>query len=302
MNPSQNLVVVHAGADSRHLQWLADPERAFALWIVTAADVDPGPLPDDTRVFDAPPGAPRWAALHAMLAATAETWLGHGRVLLLADDVDATPAEIAQVFELAERHELALAQPSLGWRSHFDAAITLHNPSFSLRYTNCVDPAALCVTTALLHDVLPLLALDPRGRELGRILPALLPEPARGAAVLDAVQVLRTREPAPSAPDPEADALQARLPLPDAADFNWGGVTRAGRALSLFDPTQRDAFLGALTAGYAAAVQEPEVLGGVFLSHLVRSFDAQPTCAVEPEPAPPPQPVLRRSPIVAHAA
>lgn len=305
MTPHPNLVICVAGEGSRHAQWIAAAGRRYDVWLVCEPDTDVGDLPDDIRVFDTTPHNPPWAVLHAVLEATEADWTHYGHVFFAADDLDATPEELQQVFDLAAANELQVAQPSLGWRSHFGAAVTLHNPSFGLRYTNRVDTGAMCLEGGLLRELMPLLKADPWGTALGRILPALLPNPVRGAAVIDSVQVLRTRPLPAFSKDAVATgaATAGLLGVPDEAEFSWSGVAIDGATLSLFDGT-RDHFLGRLTAGYTAAVQESQVIGDVFIAHLLRSFDGAPRSAAsaEPEPAKPqPLPQLRRSPISAAA-
>lgn len=276
MQTFRNLVIANAGPDSQHRQWI-DGDRSYAVWLVCEPDVDPGDLPADVRVFEVTAGAPPFAKLHAVLTASMDDWREGGHVFFAADDLDATPEEIEQTFASASARALAVAQPSLGWRSHFESVTTLHNPGLELRYVSRVDTGALCVTTAHLLEILPLFEADPWGAALGQILPALQAQPSRGAAVIDAVQVLRTQPIA--APSDEAlqmgAAIVERLGVTLEGDYSWGGVDRDGKTLSLFDET-REHFLGRLLCGYATAVQDPQPLGEVLVSHLVRSLDKAP--------------------------
>jgi hypothetical protein len=254
---------------------------AGAPWIQRALALDAGP---------------RWRAIAEALLAQPELWQDAGCVLVLADDVEIGATAVSELFRVMRTCGLRVAQPSLAWRSHFADPTTLHNPCFVYRHANRVDTAAIAFSADALRDCLPLLRDAPDAALLARLLPAGQDEPLRGAAVVDAVQALRT---APAAAEEFAEPAWPEILQGDGphreAGFSWGGLGLRGQYTSLFDTT-RDEFLGALTAGYACAVQDAQAIGEVFLQHFSRSLEAAPQPLVPRAPAP----RLRRSPILDH--
>lgn len=286
------LVVVHSDATSRHVEWIGDAQARF--------DLAAHPRTDET-------GYGKWATLAALLSLTAEQWASYDYVFLPDADLEASSDEINRLFDAAAAHRLALCQPSLGWRSHFRHPVSLHNPSFTLRQVNSIDLAAACFDATFLRSVLPMLALDPHGQVLGRVLPQMLRAAKQPCAVIDAVQVFRTSEPLDRTLEHTAAELLSRFTLRDD-EISYGGIGARGQRVSLFDST-REECLGLLVTGYACAVQEPAPLGEVFLQHFLLSLDDVEAAtayaganAVPASPAQPPsgalRPGLRASPVM----
>lgn len=279
-------------------------------WVLTGpgapTPAQPAGLPADAgwqhlRLDDTPTGCADWARA---LRRHAGTWRQGGLVLLLSDDVDLAAPAITELFRSMRQHQLAVAQPSLAWHSHFADAATLHNPSFQWRHVNRVDPSALAFRADLLAALLPALDENPDAAQWARLLPALMPDPLHGAAVVDSVQAVRRR--APDEAELAEPAWPARLDVDGPhrePGYSWGGLGLRGQAVSLFDE-RREEFLGLLTSGYACAVQEPMPIGEVFLQHFLRSLSPAPGPLTRPAAPPPtaPLPALRRSPIVAQRA
>lgn len=251
-------------------------------------------------------GPARWTALVGLLAQHPALWQDAEYLLLLDDDVQISAADVSTLFRLMREGGLSLAQPSLSWRSHFTDPTTLHNPSFVLRHTNRLDAAALAFSREALQRALPLIQALPHPEQIARVLPAAQAMPWQTAAVVDAVQVERTAEPCAEPaiwPDELAEGPHAE------PGTTWGGLSIHGDLVSLFQTT-REHCLGLVAAGFAAAVQEPQPIGEVFLQHHLRSLAPPPEplrlglapASAPSSPAHPPLPVLRRSPIVEPAA
>lgn len=265
---------------------------------------------------EAPAGAPGWRVLRlerqpsadtpwaeraAFLAAHPTLWQDAPQLLAWDDDVEISAVAVAELLRVMRQHGLSLCQPSLAWQSHFVDPTTLHNPSFVFRHTSRVDPAVLAIGQAELRRLLPLIQALPGRAALSRLLPACQDVPQAGAAVVDAVQALRTAEPAADeAAEPAWPAALAGDGPQHEGPLSWGGLGQRGQRARLFDDS-RETFLGLLAAGYACAVAEPQPIGEVFLQHFARSL----------APPPPPldlrapaqratAPALRRSPILDH--
>jgi len=252
--------------------------------------------------MDQPLSADRpWAERAAFLAAHPALWQDAPQVLAWDDDVEIQAVAVAECLRLMRQHGLSLCQPGLAWSSHFADATTLHNPSFVYRYTSRLDTAVLAMGGGELRRLLPLLQALPARAALARLLPACQDVPQAGAAVLDAVQALRTAAPADTEfTEPEWPAVFAADGPQHEASLSWGGLGLRGQRVSLFDDS-RETFLGGLAAGYACAVAEPQPIGEVFLQHFTRSL--QPPPAALDLRAPDQRgttPALRRSPIIDH--
>ncbi len=241
---------------------------------------------------------PRWRQVALALAADPALWQDAGCVLILADDVEIGATAVSELFRVMRTCGLRVAQPSLAWSSHFADPTALHNPCFVYRHANRIDTAAVAFSADALRDCLGVLHDAPDAAILARLLPTGQDEPLRAAAIVDAVQALRT---APAAPEEFAEPAWPDVLAFDGphreASHTWGGLGLRGQYVSLFDTT-RDEFLGSLTAGYACAVQDPQPIGEVFLQHFSRSLEAAP----QPLVLRPAVPQLRRSPIIDHRA
>ena len=246
------------------------------------------------------PGA-RWASVAADLLANAAAWQSFDHVLVLDDGVHMSGAAIAELFRVMRQNALQVAQPSLAWSNHFSDPTALHNPSFVLRHTNRLDPAALAFSNAALRRWLPRMLALPGDLALGRLLTMCDESPLRASAVVDAAQAQRTLPPGAheTAPIAWPATLAGAGPQHEAAT-QWGGVGLRGRPVSLFDDT-REEFLGLLATGYACAVAEPEPIGAVFLAHFARSLDPAPQALHLDGGTAAPVPRLRRTPIIDHA-
>jgi len=244
------------------------------------------------------PTLPRWRAIARALKAQPGLWQDADHVLLLADDVQIGAGGVDEFFRTMRQHALAIAQPSLAWRSQFCDPTALHNPSFVYRHVNRIDLAAVAFSAAELARWLPWLDTLGEASLLSRLLPLCHDDPVRGAAVIDAVQAERLAAPSDHelAEPGWPEALQADGPHREGG-ATWGGLGLRGRYASLFDDT-REECLGLLAVGYACAVQDPAPIGEVFLRHFLRSLDPPPP-AIRLSAPPPEVPELRRSPIVA---
>ncbi|MBQ0941963.1 hypothetical protein KAK07_01310 [Ideonella sp. 4Y16] len=267
-------------------------------------------------IGDAPAGAPAWRIVRmdrplsadrpwaervAFLAAHAALWQDAPQVMAWDDDIEIQAVAVAECLRLMRQHGLSLCQPGLAWNSHFADATTLHNPCFVYRHTSRLDSAVLAFGTAALRRLLPLMQAMPSRNALARLLPACQDVPQAGAAVLDAVQALRTSAPADEEfAEPDWPAVLAEDGPQHEAALSWGGLGLRGQRVALFDDS-RETFLGLLAAGYACAVAEPLPIGEVFLQHFTRSL-APPPAALDLR-APDQRgsaPTLRRSPIIDH--
>jgi hypothetical protein len=206
MRRHDNLVITRAGASSLHRQWLQPREaRTFDVLLTSfdsagSSEQEPGV----DYVFLPGKKVEGWRAIVTTLE---HKLRGYKRIAFLDDDLSWTAAEIARCFELGQRYDLDLWQPSLTWDSYFTFGGTLHNPHFLLRYVNYVEMMCPFMTMPVLERIKETFFL---GLESGIDLVwcSLVPGPERRCAIVDAVQVKHTR---PVGRDKEANGFVHRL-------------------------------------------------------------------------------------------
>jgi hypothetical protein len=306
MNPMSNrfLVVVRAGDNSLHPQWLTGAEeRRWDLLVNYYGD-------HPTRYADAGPGVvrvdskgPKWPALHKLFDDTRQAWAAYDYIWIPDDDLAATCADVNLMFDLMAGLDLHLAQPSLSWNSHVSLVMTLHNPNFAVRYSSFVEPMAPCFSRQLLERAVPTFGEIISGWGLDYVWPQLLQNPAAQCAILDRIQVTHTRpvggpnyefnRNAGVEPRVEMEALLKKYKVAPM-QLSYGAIDRAGQSYSLFGPGGAD-FVYRLCEGFLGRLADkPELLGNVFAWHSQarRQFlqQAQPAAvatAVAPAPASP---------------
>ena len=185
--PRRYLVVVRAGADSLHPQWI-DPQSArdFDLFISAYSPQLQDPKLDGVA-FEYRPGR-KVAGYHAFLQAQCALWQQYDYIALFDDDLAASPDDINRLFSLSAANQLRLAQPSLSHDSYFTYAGFLHQRSWQLRYMTQIEMMCPVFRRDALEAVLPLFGL---GYESGIDLVwcKVLNSSMRDCAVIDAVQV-----------------------------------------------------------------------------------------------------------------
>ena len=271
------LVVVRAGDNSLHPQWLGDPRARRWDLVVNYYGDDPRRYRDDPGVTRIDSKGPKWPALHKLLGENRGLWQDYDYVWLPDDDLATDCASIERLFDLMVGLGLQLAQPSLSWRSHVSLPMTLHNPNFALRYSSFVEPMAPCFSRAVLERVIPTFGEIISGWGLDYVWPTFLANPARECAILDRVQVTHTRPVGgPNYdfnrrqgvnPQDEMHRLLKKYGLPGPLQISFGGMDRDGREFNLFDPGTGE-FIYRLCDGYLDVLRSNEkVLGALFSWH-----------------------------------
>jgi Protein of unknown function (DUF707) len=188
----KNLVIVRAGNNSLHPEWLKGMEdRSWDLVINYYGD-DPTIYRDNgaTRIDSK---GPKWPALHALFTANPNFLRDYSNIWLPDDDLLTKTTQINQLFHVFNTYALQVAQPALTWNSYFGHLTTLKNIHFKIRFTNYVEVMAPCFSAQTLAKALPLLNVNLSGWGLDFVWTKLVDHPEREIAIIDSVTVQHTR-------------------------------------------------------------------------------------------------------------
>jgi hypothetical protein len=188
---ARNLVVVRAGNQSLHPGWTQDLATRDWDLVVSYFGDDPTLYRSaaERRIDD------KGQKLEGLIALFARepAWREYDYIWLPDDDLATDQAAISELFRTMAHEDLAIAQPSLSWASYFSYGITLHHPSFALRYTDFVEVMAPAFSRAALETCLPTFSENLSGWGLGFVWAYLLANRPRQAAIVDRAQVTHTR-------------------------------------------------------------------------------------------------------------
>lgn len=154
---------------------------------------------DDPKLFRDPEEnrtdakGPKWHALKQLLLNAGNHFSEYEYVFVPDDDLELNGDDINKLFALSRHFNLALAQPSLTLDSFVSHAITLHNPTAIVRFTNYVENMAPCFHRAALEICVPTFDLNLSGWGLCEVWQHLLSEQHGEIGIVDAVQMRHTR-------------------------------------------------------------------------------------------------------------
>jgi hypothetical protein len=187
-----NLVIVRAGNNSLHPEWLkGDGARNWDIVVNYFGD-DPNLYKgaDVTRIDSK---GPKWPALHQLLQQNPYFISEYQYIWLPDDDLLTTKANVNMLFELVTSYKLEVAQPALSWDSYYSHITTLRNRMTKIRFTNYVEVMAPCFSSAMLQKALPLFGSNLSGWGLDYLWTGLAENPLTGIAIIDEVTVRHTR-------------------------------------------------------------------------------------------------------------
>jgi Protein of unknown function (DUF707) len=188
----RNLVIVRAGNNSLHPEWLKGPEARTWDLVVNYFGDDPNKYrePDVVRIDSK---GPKWPALHDLIQSHSEFITDYDYIWLPDDDLLATKADINRFFELVKSYDLEVAQPALTWDSYYSHITTLRNNMTKIRFTNYVEVMAPCLCSKMLQKALPLFNSNLSGWGLDHLWCTMADDPLNKIAIVDEVTVRHTR-------------------------------------------------------------------------------------------------------------
>jgi hypothetical protein len=188
----KNLVIVRAGDNSLHPEWLRGAAaRDWDLIVNYYGDNPDAYRGDGLERIDSK--GPKWPALHDLLAENRRFFADYAYIWLPDDDLRTDAVQINALFEIMAARRLQVAQPALTWNSYFGHLTTLRNAKFQLRYTNYVEVMAPCFSAPMLEKALPLFKTNLSGWGLDFVWAKLVNRPETEIAIIDTVTVDHTR-------------------------------------------------------------------------------------------------------------
>ncbi len=187
----RNLVVVRAGKNSLHPQWLDAGQKRN--WDLVVSLYDPeARFEHDSDISVIVQRGGKWDGLHAFLSKS-DALSRYDYVWLPDDDIFARSADIDAIFDAMRRHDLDVAQPSLTRDSYFSHFAFMSCPGFELRYVNFIEIMVPCLKARLLAAVLEDFENSMSGFGLDYIWCRLSENPLYKAAILDTIALRHTR-------------------------------------------------------------------------------------------------------------
>jgi len=193
-HPTQrrNLVLLRCGDSSIHAEWLECGDEARNWdFIVNYFDDDPDIFRGGDWLRIDSKGL-KMQGLHDFILAHEDLIRRYEYIWLPDEDLRISCEGINRMFDICRERQLKLAQPSLTPDSYFSHPVTLHCPSFRLRYTSFVEIMAPCFSIDALWKVLPTMDGVFSGWGLDYVWAQLL-SPSGPVAVIDEVRMTHTR-------------------------------------------------------------------------------------------------------------
>ena len=187
----KNLVIVRAGKNSLHSNWLdAFAPRNWDL-IVSLYDESNYEALADEKVIRVAGG--KFDGLYKTIGSFDNLLAAYDFVWLPDDDILTCQNDINRLFLLMKDYELAVAQPSLNWDSYYSILLTMNSPSFKLRYVTFVEVMVACLRTDLLQKILPDFENNMTLWGMDAIWCRLEDDNFRRSAIIDDIKVQHTR-------------------------------------------------------------------------------------------------------------
>lgn len=190
---NNNLVIVRAGKNSLHQNWLDRPysERSFDT-LISFYDTDAftafTPKDGVTAVLQ---DGGKWDSIQKGLRSV--NWRTYDYFWLPDDDVLIDGSSVEKMFALSRDYGLTISQPTLTRDSYFTFLGLIGADPFLLRYTNFVEVMAPCLHRDVIAEVIDLMDVSPSGFGLDKIWSRLAGSGRDRVALLDGVRMRHTR-------------------------------------------------------------------------------------------------------------
>ncbi len=145
----KNLVIVRAGDESLHSQWLGE-SKEFDLFISYYGS-SPDKFASDGEFYEVRGGG-KWSSIFSLLEENPQLF-DYRNIWLPDDDLQTTVDDINKMFSTFEQYSLTIAQPSLSNDSYVAFPIVVQQLDCVLRYTNFVEIMAPIFLNSVLKAI-----------------------------------------------------------------------------------------------------------------------------------------------------
>ncbi len=191
-NSRKNLIVVRAGENSLHPEWISEPSlRNFDIF-VSYYGKSPGTFSSNADYYEAAAGL-KYPALFALCQSKPDLLFEYDACWFPDDDLSASTITISRMFDLFHKYKLWLAQPALKPGSYFTYPGVIRNPNTKLRFTGFVEIMCPIFQRDVLETLVHTFSLTASGWGLDLLWQHLLGYPDDRIAVLDQTPVVHTR-------------------------------------------------------------------------------------------------------------
>jgi hypothetical protein len=224
---TDRLVVVRAGDNSLHPQWLArEPQRRWRLHISYYGKLrDPYPLPPGVTLSREL--GSKWVGLKALFEGNPEL-LRNRWIALPDDDLKFTSGAWDDLFEMMVAGGISLGQPALEHLSFYSHDITLRRHRLDYRLVDFVEVMIPLFDARFLSDLVPLFDLNQSSWGLDIVWSQEAKEQNRKMAIFDACSVRHTRAIRPSQYKGVNPLKEKKATLADRGITEWKPRAVAG--------------------------------------------------------------------------
>lgn len=192
MSQRRNLVLVRAGDQSTHPEWLEGADRNFDIFVSYFGKQEDR-YADSAEYHENRKGM-KWPILGELLQAHPELVDRYAYFWFPDDDLVASTETVNRMFDHAAAFQLALSQPALTRDSYFTWPLLLHDASYELRFTRFIEVMGPVFDRSALRVCLPSFTESTSGWGLDSLWPGLLADRGEEAiAIIDAAPVRHSR-------------------------------------------------------------------------------------------------------------
>jgi len=247
------LVIVRAGDDSLHVEWLRGAPPETRNWDLHLSYFGNRSNPFADRPSDVTLSFEKGTkaiGTVACLDKLDDRLADYDWVWLPDDDLRADLPTLNRFFEIVAQYELELAQPALGAGSHVSYDITLQRPHLRLRYVSFVEIMAACFSRHALAICRPYLRATVSSWGPNHLFQKLLGYPARKIAIVDETPCNHVR-PVGRGPNLALTRSMGIDPHAELADFmqihgltrryeTYAAIDRRGELITALDEIERE--------------------------------------------------------------
>jgi len=189
----RTLAIVRCGDKSLHRSWTGEIKDARGFDVAISYFGSNEDLTFSEANYIHRKKAGKWDGIYDFFQEFPETLERYDYFWLPDDDIEATPETVRKMIELADKHQLAAAQPALSHESYYSHLITLRHPQYEVRYTNFVEIMVPLLSQETMKRSLPKFAKTKSGFGLDFIWGKWAEASGEKIGIIDAVEVFHTR-------------------------------------------------------------------------------------------------------------